>query len=250
MDYVKSIQEGRYHIIWILVDKEARRKGIAKSLIYELQKRGKREGIGKIWTEAEDERTEELYQSLGGIVDHLENFWIDLNFDLDEDPNDHELLFEDGELVDVIPRKISIRGKEIRWNNNTGEVFAGYKRIIGDYLTPEFDLSQLTTSVGTMAQDFVWGDTTPMEMVEYTLENGKILAILTQYVRVYQKGEVNNEEIMGIIKDVVHRLACKNYEAVDVQVLRSRKLGKTLLATGFAKVEEDPVFQINCHKID
>ncbi|RMG40470.1 MAG: GNAT family N-acetyltransferase, partial [Methanobacteriota archaeon] len=31
LDYVKSIQEGRYHIIWILVDKEARRKGIAKS---------------------------------------------------------------------------------------------------------------------------------------------------------------------------------------------------------------------------
>ncbi len=244
LDYVRSIQEERLHIVWLLVDKGMRRQGIAKSLIAELQRKGKREGIGKIWTEAEDERTEELYRSLGRVKDHLENYWIDLNFDFEEDLNRYELVFHEGELVETLPRKTDLEVREFRGNSKNMKMFAEYERIIGDYLTPEFDLSQLTSSINTLAGQFVWGETTPLEIAEYRLSNGKVLAILTQYVRIFKKGEAKAEEIQEVITDVVHRLALKNYEAVDVQVLKSRGLGPILQKAGFAKVEEDPVFEI------
>lgn len=249
LDYVKSTIERRYHIIWLLVDKDFRRKGIAKSLIMELQRIAKENGILRIWTEAEDERTEALYRRIGNVADVLENYWIDLNFDLEGDISGYELVFEEGELVDAIPEpwKPRLPVKEISLDQITPDFFQEYQRIIGDYLTPEFDFTQLVSSINSMASQFVWGETAPLMMVKYILENGSIVVILTQYVRAFQKGKASKEELHEVILDVIHRLAVKNFLAVDIQVLKGRGLGRVFEEAGFAKVEEDPVFEITDH---
>ncbi len=248
LDYTVSIEDERLHIVWLLVDKEYRGRGIARKLIAELRKIADKKGMSSIWAEAEDERTEKLYLSEGKITDYLENYWIDLNFDLDHEEMDNNLVFKEGELYEVLPKQPTklnrtevIDGTKER---KITDLFKGRRRVLGDYLTKEFDLLQMIKSKSTVAQPFVWGETPMLQIVKYPLQDGEIVAILTQYVRVYASGQYTENELENVLKGIIHRIFQLQFLAIDIQVLKSKKLGDTLQQLGFLKIEEDPVFDL------
>lgn len=253
LDFVISPHQNRGHVIWLLVDRDFRKKGIAEALIEAMRKHVENTGIVHIWTEAEDERTEQLYAKNGTIADVLQNYWLDLNVDVEGPLEQYDFKFEDGELSALFKREnpYKVRAKAIHSNlpkEKYIEILSELKRVVGDYLTPEFDLHQLVDSIENPSSQFIWGETTPMEIAEYEFDEGIVVAIVTQYTRIYVDGEVGIEQLKTVIVDLIYLLFQRGFVSLDIQVLKSRQYEKMLADLGFMLLEEDPIYNIGLKK--
>ncbi len=249
LDYVISPHQRRGHVIWLLVDRDFRKMGIAEALIEAMREQVKKAGISHIWTEAEDERTEQLYEKNGTVADQLQNFWLDLNFDIDEPLEQYDFKFEEGEISELSKRKVLYTSIAKKIHSNLPkekyiELFSNLKRAIGDYLTPRFDMMQLIESIDNLASQFVWGETTPMEVAEYKFDEGTVMALVTQYTRIYIEDGIGTEQLKAVIKDLIYLLFQRKFVSMDIQILKSRQYEKMLTNLGFVLLEEDPIYDI------
>lgn len=188
----KPIQ--RYHIIWVIVDKNYRREGIAHTLISYLQNIS--QGV-PIWVEAEDDRTENLYNTVGQKKLLLTN-WTSKN-----NMNNFQT---------SIPHKINSMNYENILNLiKNGE----WKVLIGNYYAPEFDINQLIRA--DEVQEYIWGDLPPADIIEYKMESIHVIAVLTQYPRILVKSGYSLPDIVDILKDLLIRIHDIGFEEIYIQ---------------------------------
>lgn len=188
----KPIQ--RYHIIWVIVDKNHRREGIAHTLISYLQNIS--QGV-PIWVEAEDDRTENLYNTVGQKKLLLTN-WTSKN-----NMNNFQT---------SIPHKINSMNYENILNLiKNGE----WKVLIGNYYAPEFDINQLIRA--DEVQEYIWGDLPPADIIEYKMESIHVIAVLTQYPRILVKSGYSLPDIVDILKDLLIRIHDIGFEEIYIQ---------------------------------
>lgn len=184
----------RYHIIWVIVDKNYRREGIAHTLISYLQNIS--QGV-PIWVEAEDDRTENLYNTVGQKKLLLTN-WTSKN-----NMNNFQT---------SIPHKINSMNYENILNLiKNGE----WKVLIGNYYAPEFDINQLIRA--DEVQEYIWGDLPPADIIEYKMESIHVIAVLTQYPRILVKSGYSLPDIVDILKDLLIRIHDIGFEEIYIQ---------------------------------
>ena len=184
----------RYHIIWIIVDKDYRRKGVAHTLIRYLQNISQG---APIWVEAEDDRTENLYNAMGTKKLHLTN-WISKN--------------NMNNIGTSIPHKInSVNNEYLLDIVKSGE----WKVLIGNYYAPEFDINQLIRA--EKVQEYIWGELPPADIIEYKLENIHVIAVLTQYPRILVKSGYKLLDFIDILSDILIRIHNIGFEEIYIQ---------------------------------
>ena len=201
LDYIKSQDNNgdipivRYHIIWVLVDGDYRRKGIAHLMINYLK------GISKdipIWVEAEDKRTDNLYSAIGQKKLVLTN-WISKN-----NLKFVTYLSLHGKINAIDYEKLLTLVKNGEW-----------KVLIGNYYAPEFDLNQLIYA--KEVQEYIWGELPPADIIEYNLNDIHVIAILTQYPRILIKSGSNLHDFDNILTDILKRIHDIGFEEIHFQ---------------------------------
>ncbi|MFV2015359.1 MAG: GNAT family N-acetyltransferase, partial [Candidatus Heimdallarchaeota archaeon] len=167
LDYVQSNEYdkgffSRLHIIWLLVKKEYRTLGIAKKMIEVLKSKFPQ---SEIWVEPEDDRSLQLYQSIGirrksidtWKLNSKQRFLENFNYDLIEKLR----LLDYKQLINLIKEnKVSC--------------------IIGRYYAPSFDIEQLNQS--DEVKRYIWGDTDKPSIIVCRLNNLTLYTVMTQYI--------------------------------------------------------------------
>ncbi len=226
LDFVFShdIAEGQisnhYHIIWLLVDKVYRRKGIARGLIDLL----KQKKSLPVWVEAENYQSDTLYRSVGKIVQHISNWEINRI-----------------DFVEKIPNKYISRIKDLKSLYNI--VHNRWQLIIGRYYAPSFDVAQLCWS--DPVDMLIWGNSPEVEILEYKFDNTHAIAIITQHLRLYVEKEYLEEDLIIILQHASYKTIVTGFEGVFVQIYKSDKLHRILKKVGFQQIGElDPVYNL------
>jgi GNAT superfamily N-acetyltransferase len=203
-DFDQGTSIKRYHIIWVLVDNDYRRKGIAQLMINELRLIS--QGI-PIWVEAEDQRTEKLYNTLGQKKLILTNWIVKNKLNYVTNPS--------------IPYEInSINYVELMNFIQNGE----WMVLFGNYYAPEFDINQMIYA--EEVHEYIWGDLPPADIIEYKLENIHVIAVITQYPRVLVKSGYNIPGIVDILKEVLIRIHDVGFEEIYIQYYFDERIEK------------------------
>ncbi len=212
-DIVNGNKIKRLHIIWLLVHKNYRHQGIATNLINELRKKFNL----PIWVEAEDERSDNLYKREGFVIRTIHNW--ELN----------------NALIDTFEFNIITRNFKYIRNKLLND---NWSVIIGNYYAPLFDVNQLIYSKDV--NTFIWGNSGVAPVIEY--ENSGIIAILTQYPRIYVKQPKNLE---NIIKDISRRIFMIGFDSIYLQTYAENNIDSMLKKIGYKYYENnDPVYQL------
>ncbi len=241
LDFVT--EEDTTYVIWLLVRVQYRGGGVAKSLLEHLIKTVDSQ---RILTEAEDEVTEHIYGKLAKNTRILQNWWLDLNF-IASIKESETLIFPEGEpkIIQRTPREYQIKlGTFDQLESDILDVMRTGERIIGEYGLQIYDLNQLIGSIDTIAQPYIWGETTPFEILAINVSETQIVAIVTQYSRIYVSKTPSEEllkEFVSILVDLLYR---RGFESVDLQVIKSNLTDTVLNQLGFTLIEEDPQYDL------
>ncbi len=215
----------RYHIIWLFISYKFRRKGHASRLIKYLTNSVEHD----IWVEDEDKRSRRLYEKLGFEYKKILNYCL-------LEPNSSA---EENQVW--IRREIIVQNKIYTDLNRmvaTGEL----RTVIGRYYAPSFDIAQLSYPDPKM---MIWGQMEPADVIVYEVDGGMIYALMTQYTRVYLKGEISSSELTGILKDLFPKIMEYGFETIELQFYESEIDTDMLLSLGFKlKSDNDYVYKI------
>ncbi len=210
LDYIishdtdEAIPIKRYHIIWVLVNGDYRRKGIAHLMINYLKEIS--QGL-PIWVEAEDERTENLYNAIGNKKLILTNWISKNNFNYVNNLSIHCRI----NSIDYVNLLTLIKNGE-------------WRVLIGNYYAPEFDLNQLINA--EEVQGYIWGELPPADIIEYKLDNIHVIAVLTQYPRILVRSGYNLLDIVNILKDLLKRIHDMGFEEIYFQYYLDDRIEK------------------------
>lgn len=220
-DQFSGKQISRAHIIWLLVDSKWRGMGFAKRLINTLK--GKLEF--DIWVEAEDERSIGLYESLGEKITTIVNY----------NSTNYIKKFLENEDVNIE----TITSSEHNYQQIANEFNDGKLRIlIGRYYAPHFDILQLTKPD---PHGIILGGMRRPDIISYHKKHFRILALVTQYPRVYMRGEINRSSLKYILNDIFDRIALKNYESIELQFYNGDIDTSILMELGFVSISDDDI---------
>jgi GNAT superfamily N-acetyltransferase len=221
-DHIGSKLIKRYHIIWLLVDKDHRRMGIAKKLIQKLQELSQNIPI---WVEAEDKRSDSLYRSIGKPIQYISNWSTNL-------VNSELLNNFDGDVTYSPDLKLIFERYKQEW-----------RLIIGKYYAPSYDIVQISNS--DQVDTLIWGNAQPAKIVEYKLNKTKAIGIVTQYPRVLVKNTYDRAEISQIIAHLAFDALAVGFDSIYLQVYSSDDLNEILPTIGFRQMGElDNIYQL------
>lgn len=227
LDYAieRSGPEPYIHIIWLLIQKNHRKKGLAHKLLIVLQKIANELHIAKIQVEPEDERSRQLYAKYGTLDKKYSNW--KLYFELGAENVQSAGVVESFETISI-------------------NDFAQWQRVVGQYYSPTFDLLQMLQSNGTKVENYIWGDTYPPVVVNYELNGHKYKVIMTQYLRIYAAEEVNLEDLYIILQDAIKFLKAHNYIGINIQIYHDERLEEVLESLEFEREFEnlDDIFTL------
>ncbi|MHA2169778.1 MAG: GNAT family N-acetyltransferase [Candidatus Kariarchaeaceae archaeon] len=219
-DYIDDRKILRYHIIWLLVEKKFRRKGIAKSLIRKLAMISKGH---EIWVEAEDIRSDALYAKIGTITRFISN-WTCSKI------SSTEIMIPESSVIEFTDPELLFSYIADRWNI-----------VVGRYYAPSFDLAQIIWSDPVHAM--IWGNTEGAYWLEYRLDHTHALALVSQYPRILVNGSFDLGEINSIIHHLTKRIIATGYESVFIQIYASNTLHEMLVDVGYVQQGElDPIY--------
>lgn len=229
LDYVVSydshgnVTEKRSHIIWLLVDEPYRNKGYAKYLINHLVSILPH----PIWVEAEDSRSNSLYQKIGEQVHSICNWTVDVSLSVTSD-RFHETPISYQELH----QKIS----------------DGWSPIIGRYYAPCYDVSYLRES--DEVNSFVWGNTPKVDPVNVSVNGTDIIVIITQYLRIYVPQDFDIGNLLSILDYCSAKLLDIGFSEVYLQCYHTPQLHEIITGRGaMCTSEGDPVYRISSSEV-
>ena len=208
------------HIIWLLVDKNSRKLGVATQLIEKLRVLYPQY---EIWVDPEDSRSESLYRKYSQPFSYYVNFEYTAS----------NLISQD-----------SINKRNLSYEYLVQELNSySLKLQVGKYYAPLFDIMQLYH--GEQVKELIWGDFEQPPIVEYSLNDSKLVCILTPSLRIFSYGEVSGENSLIIIKKLLMDLMLMGYTKFEAQLYREDDFVEIFKKLKFTQISDtDPIFNL------
>ncbi len=231
LDYIISPDHAtqkfeRIHIVWLIVKRKYRRMGIAKLFLNNLKILFPN---FEIWVEAEDERSLGLYTSLGSKRRHISNWTLHIQNFKNKDKFNHE-----------IKQLNSINYDDLMNFIKNSELYP----IIGRYYGPTFDLEQLRSS--DEVHQYIWGNTDKAKIRSYQYKSLRIVAIQTQFLRVYlDDSNFSRIEFRYMLDQVIHDIFDGGFHEIYAQTYSEDNIDISLKEIGFTLDDDsDYVFRV------
>lgn len=209
------------HIIWLLVDKNSRKLGIATQLIDKLRTLHPNY---EIWVDPEDSRSESLYRK------YSDPFAFYVNFEYSSS--------------NLISENTNIRMRTVSYEFLVKELKSHALQLqVGKYYAPLFDIMQLCH--GEPVNELIWGDSEQPTVVEYSLDDTKLVCILSPSLRIFSCGVVSDNNCQLIVKKLMMDLMILGYSKIEAQLYRDDNFVGILQKLQFKKISDsDPIFNL------